>query len=175
MTVSLLLRRPGVSEPHFGRLGRKVALVAMLAGLVTSCGSTPQTFAARAPAGQVALAFARDLFSGRLDQAASLVLPGEASGFNVMVALIKRNVTQQRGLAVGSITMKGTDRRGGTDRDNLLWTHETSSELCDKFRPSLGSTSVSRVGAAKRGALVHLFPGLTAFKRRKNEDFQRGA
>jgi len=108
MTVSLLLRRPGVSEPHFGRLGRKVALVAVLAGLVTSCGSTPQSFAARAPAGQVALAFARDLFSGRLDQAASLVLPGEASGFNVMVALIKRNVTQQRGLAVGSITMKGT-------------------------------------------------------------------
>jgi hypothetical protein len=107
-SVSLLRHPPVDIERRSGRLGRTVSLVAVLAVLVASCGSASQTSAARTSAGQVALAFARDLFSGRLNQAASLVLPGEGSGFNVLATIIKHNVTRQTSLAIGSITMKGS-------------------------------------------------------------------
>lgn len=84
-----------------------LSFVALIMAGGCSTSSLPNSTPPAAPAGGIAVAYAKDLFSGQWQAGRSLVLPGDRNAYDVLVTVIRQNVTSARNVSVGSESLIG--------------------------------------------------------------------
>lgn len=96
--------------PSKRALGGVVVPCIAISALAAGCSSPPSLHGAPTAAstpGGVAVAYARDLFSGQWQAARPLVLPQDRNTFDVLAAVIHQNTVSARDVSVGTENASG--------------------------------------------------------------------